>query len=1802
MADLDRHQFQEWRTTLTPSKVDIVGDFGGRGLFAIQGEALLSYCLENASVDFGYGFQILHAVHAVEAFLAKLRERGSNFHVVWFEKEEGICSWAGASAQDSADYHKYRLARSVLIQHFASTSNSEEGISQFSFLFPGLRSETFSTYLDTHPLHFFLGSSYDVESQGDASGETPLRMLYRMASAGFCIAFIEDVEFKSSKAHLFMATSKGDIHPLKVDESASLSGRSQSVTDGLDRLTALEATKRLSTREIVTLQALSTVLSSEKENTETVSQQVAAVLVQLIILRHCGLPQRALPEQKLKADGSFVAKFSNAARDGLVQWFDGAFATSEWDAFDLFDGRLYLNVLARLSDGSITLPQQLSQEAAELAELLKATSGVDVFEKLPKGLQRTAPAKASTAAAPAPSTVLPFSHPVVDQYLKEVQLDASGTMSESSNAPRIFQELTHWHNAKKPVDPKYIPKPPGFWARKRNQKFMADTIAYSASLTGASGKNIEPESIVVRMNQTVEPAKPKSAQAQVQANKTVAEKASKKKAAPKSNKQKALEEVENLKLEKLKVLSQAVVASWAERCSEFEKELSVVKRYLKAEKYLAGLSTEHKKVVGSEVYLYLCRVLMQVQINNKTLKSAAPAILAMLWSKAAEGSKFPLTEEVHRQLSIISTTLRIPLEFAMLSNLVKRPLPFKTLAMGGRSALPPNTSPREFQLEYCGPYLERSFDSAPDPRVQFHPDAWQRKVLDAIDDNKSLLVVAPTSAGKTFISFYAMKKVLQSNDDDILVYVAPTKALVNQIAAEVQARFSKEYPYSGRSVWSIHTRDYRVNNPKGCQILVTVPDILQILLLSPANATGANPFSKRIKRIIFDEVHCIGQAEDGLIWEQLLLLAPCPIIALSATVANPLEFKSWLQDAQKVNGYDLEMIVHTSRYSDLRKFIHDPPQAITEFSGLSGVERLPFPGLDSESNESATFLFVHPIGGLIDKSQDTLQDASLEPRDCLSLWNYMSKHATDKYPISKSLSPEKALPDLIKKSDIVRWETALKEQLTVWMADPKSPFEAVRRDLRGKRTLQLAAAHASESDVHAKDPFVPSKSIFSLILDLRSSGALPAILFNYDRGSCEAIAQELLGTLRAAENKYRETTPAWISKMADYERWRKAREAAKAKGAKKPAARRRDDEDGGSKADQARDEASRDTSKWDSFNPEAPLPQFSFADTSKMSNFEFEERMRTMSPGSVPKQFIDALRRGLGVHHAGMNRQYRQVVEMLFRKGYLTVVVATGTLAMGINMPCKTVVFTGDSVFLTALNYRQASGRAGRRGFDLLGNVVFHDIHPHRALEIMSAKLPDLRGQFPTSVTLVLRLFILLHGTDNSDFAANAVKSLITQNRLYLGGPEAKMSITHHLRFSIDYLRRQHLLSDKGAPLNFSGLVGHLYYTENAVFAFHALLKEGYFHELCQDFSQATKQPDILLEMLVTLCHLFARIPCTKYQDKEWLESIHRSSSTVILPDLPPKALSILEKHNGQTLKIFNGYVSSYAGQHLAEAPDNELPFTKHKVQPASPVNVADILNSLPPTTSRSPFAALSGFTDEFKTIHELCETARAGVFLEESAIPYIPIAPKETNGVPWNAYLLDFYKHGDSETLARDNGVKKGDVWFRLKDFSLVLATIVTSLANFLDPNANGQEEDLVDGAEAEDAARDRAEEDAAAEEEGVGEAAKALEALKIKQAATAPITKKKKKVVADSWDDDEDAASSSEPDNWDEDSDDEGSATSKSAKGSGSASKTIGSTAGDSNVPSWDREDAQSLVKVHEAFSMLRDQFDEKFRKMWA
>jgi superfamily II RNA helicase len=103
------------------------------------------------------------------------------------------------------------------------------------------------------------------------------------------------------------------------------------------------------------------------------------------------------------------------------------------------------------------------------------------------------------------------------------------------------------------------------------------------------------------------------------------------------------------------------------------------------------------------------------------------------------------------------------------------------------------------------------------------------------------------------------------------------------------------------------------------------------------------------------------------------------------------------------------------------------------------------------------------------------------------------------------------------------------------------------------------------------------------------------------------------------------------------------------------------------------------------------------------------------------------VRHGIGVHHAGMLPKYRRLVERLAQAGLMKIVCGTDTLGVGINVPIRTVVFTALSKYdgqkvrlLKAREFHQIAGRAGRAGYDTVGNVIVqapeHVIENEKAL------------------------------------------------------------------------------------------------------------------------------------------------------------------------------------------------------------------------------------------------------------------------------------------------------------------------------------------------------------------------------------------------------------------------------------------------------------------------------------------------------
>lgn len=139
-----------------------------------------------------------------------------------------------------------------------------------------------------------------------------------------------------------------------------------------------------------------------------------------------------------------------------------------------------------------------------------------------------------------------------------------------------------------------------------------------------------------------------------------------------------------------------------------------------------------------------------------------------------------------------------------------------------------------------------------------------------------------------------------------------------------------------------------------------------------------------------------------------------------------------------------------------------------------------------------------------------------------------------------------------------------------------------------------------------------------------------------------------------------------------------------------------------------------------------------------------------------------ALLRGIGCHHLGLPKVYRQTVERLFRMKRLSVVISTESLSMGINMPTKTSIFAGDNVFLNPMVFRQMAGRSGRRGFDLRGNLIFTGVPAAKIRRLLNSELPTLNGNLLMTSTYTLRMLV-----KHASIRTQAEADIMAQNKKY---------------------------------------------------------------------------------------------------------------------------------------------------------------------------------------------------------------------------------------------------------------------------------------------------------------------------------------------------------------------------------------------------------------------------------------------------
>ncbi|MEJ4112378.1 DEAD/DEAH box helicase [Corynebacterium kroppenstedtii] len=201
------------------------------------------------------------------------------------------------------------------------------------------------------------------------------------------------------------------------------------------------------------------------------------------------------------------------------------------------------------------------------------------------------------------------------------------------------------------------------------------------------------------------------------------------------------------------------------------------------------------------------------------------------------------------------------------------------------------------------------------------------------------------------------------------------------------------------------------------------------------------------------------------------------------------------------------------------------------------------------------------------------------------------------------------------------------------------------------------------------------------------------------------------------------------------------------------------------------------------------------------------------------RQLSSLVRQGIGVHHAGMLPKYRRLVEKLAQAGLLTVICGTDTLGVGINVPIRTVLFSGLAKYdgqrhrvLRSREFHQIAGRAGRAGFDTEGFVIIeapeHEIENYQARQKAGSdpkKLKKLRkksapeGRATWAESTYKRLVNAEPEQMTSQFTVSSSMLLnvlsrpgngfVAMHRLLRGSHETRSKQNRHIHTAIDLFR-----------------------------------------------------------------------------------------------------------------------------------------------------------------------------------------------------------------------------------------------------------------------------------------------------------------------------------------------------------------------------------------------------------------------------
>ncbi len=577
---------------------------------------------------------------------------------------------------------------------------------------------------------------------------------------------------------------------------------------------------------------------------------------------------------------------------------------------------------------------------------------------------------------------------------------------------------------------------------------------------------------------------------------------------------------------------------------------------------------------------------------------------------------------------------------------------------------------------------------------EYSLDDWQKNVINLIKKRESVLVRAPTSSGKTFVAMATgilHKKIL---------YVCPAKP----VAFQVGANFNK----MGYRIHYLVENMGHLSYNKDTNIFIGTPDIIEQYL--PKIYT-------HFDYAVFDEIHNLN---DMIQYENIIKLLNCSFLALSATIENIDRLKFIFQRIHP--NKQIEYVEYKKRFINIQRWVYD----------------------DKLSN-------LHPLA-CFDNDFQSIVNIPFTPKDLIDTYETI-------YDIFEN-------EDLEEEIEYLSPDNYFKQDKLLTLDDTKDYEEFIKCELNKLQEKYPQYMKSLVKEYRGKELVNQDNNIIKMFKDCKHKDLLPMLYFHTKEEVAKEIFLDLHKDLKREEQEAYPFHYEILKKKSElYQKFLEKRQVysdsikIKTNDARTEKSEKMNQYDkdqkfkfisdmtdyytrcigkcGGS-CDRAmknligeRDEflENPDFRDVDIFKKHQ---DYVFSRGEPMSGDEIRSIRREIKKSigltiDYENPYFQLLKRGIGLYISSMPDVYNWILQRLMSERKLGIVISDKTLCLGIDLPIRSVALSGyKEPNYTTSDYLQMSGRAGRRGHDTQGNIIFHGLPNY--LDLMKNTLPKITG------------------------------------------------------------------------------------------------------------------------------------------------------------------------------------------------------------------------------------------------------------------------------------------------------------------------------------------------------------------------------------------------------------------------------------------------------------------------------------------